>query len=117
MSTTHCDTFQPPFTDKVLREMFRRVGADYDAVKDDVAYWKEKDAEGRAWYERFQWSREEQNDYVLWLAGEIVKEKGYKHLKAGLKRSDESRHGAIYVAWKLVGNYGFVCKEDVEKKI
>lgn len=72
----------------ILREMCLRVGVSYE----DMDFSKEN------WYWDHEWSREEENDFIKWLA----------HFLAHHKYSTKKR--ANHEAEKIVFNYGWKTK-------
>jgi len=54
---------QEPHTTQVLKEMCKRVGADYDTI----------DFSQDGWYLDHEWTIDEEKDFINWLADKMVK--------------------------------------------
>ena len=74
---------------KILAEMCKRVGVDakdFDFDKDD-------------WFRKHPWTKEEEDNFVLWLANYLTRNK--------IARKGKS----LYEAQKIIGNYGWVIQD------
>ena len=84
-------------SDIVLKEMFKRVGAE---DKYDTFDFKKKN-----WFWDYTWTLEEEQDFIKWV-GKFLKEKRY--VGKGKKRGMD---WGVYEAIKIVGNYGWRTKQ------
>jgi len=83
------------YTEEILKEMFRRVGANYDTF----------DFKQRDWYYKYTWTEKEQEDFRVWLGKYLYKK---KLLKKGKYRNQDKGY---YQAGKLIFNYGWKVEE------
>lgn len=65
---------------------------------------KDFDFSQKNWYWEYQWSKEQEEDFVKWLA-EFLRDKKYVILK-----TYRGQDASIYQARKLVVNYGWKLK-------
>jgi hypothetical protein len=84
----------------ILREMCSRVGADYDKM----------DFNKENWFWEYQWTREEEEDFIKWLAKKIRKDRKVRTLFWTDRKVTEKE--AEMGARMFVFNYGWKLKEE-----
>ena len=84
----------------IIKEMFKRVGADYDSA----------DLEDPDWFRKHTWTKEEQEQFSLWLKQYL---KNNKEAREELMKvpTANKRHIDKFVNM-FVFNYGWMLKED-----
>lgn len=93
-------------SETVLRKMFDVVGADYDSFDFDKDYW----------YHSYEWTEEQQNKYIEWLA-EFLKKHNYAPKKGRrYSYSGKSKPLAEHEAYKIVVNYGWRTIKNKKQK-
>lgn len=76
--------------EEILKEMFIRVGADYN----------EELVQQEGWFQKYSWSKEEEEDYKEWLINYLV-----KNLKIPKTMAEESSSWFLLdVGWKYDEN-------------
>jgi len=86
-----------PGLKKVLEEMCKRVGADFNQM----------DFTKKDWFQQYSWTPEEQEDFVNWLAKQIKLDKDVGDIFNGLLTTDLQRKNA---ALMFVFAYGWKTK-------
>jgi hypothetical protein len=81
---------------KILKEMCNRVNADYDAIN-----FKED-----GWYQKYEWTMEEQDDYQTWLENHPDKDV-HRTLNSTRSKSDKARKASLFVSF-----YGWKTKKE-----
>ena len=90
--------------EKVLREMCRRVGARYEDV----------DFSDPEWFYQYEWTEEEEEDFVKWLTKELVSD---AQLRKDLMRYPTSRKKYLQrFAEVFTANYGWRLKETMKEE-
>lgn len=79
----------------ILTEMLKRVGENYDTF----------DFTQPQWYWKHEWTQEEQDDFVAWVANYFVDNKVFT------MRKYRDRPEAIHRAEQIVASYGWKVKE------
>ena len=90
-------TISEEHSDEILKEMCNRVGQDYETF----------DFKDPQWFLKHSWTREEEEDFRIWL-GKFLKK--HKYVGSGTKRGQD---WGYYEAGKLLGNYGWRTKEVI----
>ena len=91
-----------PGLKKVLEEMCKRVGVDFNQI----------DFTKKNWFQQYSWTPEEQEDFVNWLAKQIKLDKDVRAIFNGLLTTDLQRKNA---ALMFVFEYGWKTKHTKEK--
>lgn len=89
----------PESTEEILQEMCKRVGADYDSMN----------FEDPKWFQKYEWTKEEEESFRLWLADYLLKN---KYVRPGIYRGQKNPY---YQAGKLVFTYGWKYKKEESK--
>jgi len=90
-----------PGLEKVLREMCDRVGADFDEMD-----FTEKD-----WFLKYQWTFDQEEDFIKWLMDQIKEDKNVREIFNGPLKTKKDRESA---ARMFVFGYGWKVKKDTE---
>ena len=88
------DSIPEDYSTQILKEMFKRVGADYESFN-----FSQKN-----WFWSHSWSKEQEEDFRKWLGGFLV---ANKLVRKGKYRGQDNGY---YQAGKLLSNYGWKLK-------
>ena len=94
-----------PYLVQLLREMCKVINVDYDTI----------DFQEDGWYEKYTWTEQQENEFILWVAEELYKNNNMR--EELLEDPEQSIVNCFEAAVHFVANFGWDTFGDIVDNI
>lgn len=95
------ETLEDRLLNKILEKMCSYVGADYKTI--DRKY---------QWYLKYEWTKEQEDDFKQWLVKELSNESLFTYLTGHYRYHVKTKKFKERIADSFISNYGWKTKKE-----